>query len=50
MQIAVIRLPGGIINFTDFELLERHATVDYVPPGSSLAGYDCIILRERRML
>ena len=43
VQIAVIRLPG-IINFTDFELLERHATVDYVPPGSSLAGYDCIIL------
>ncbi|NLA32019.1 MAG: cobyric acid synthase [Methanomicrobiales archaeon] len=43
VRIAVIRLPG-IINFTDFELLERHATVDYAPPGSSLAGYDCIIL------
>jgi len=43
VRIAVIRLPG-IINFTDFELLERHVTVDYTPPGSSLAGYDCIIL------
>lgn len=41
--IAVIRLPG-IANFTDFELLERHASVDYVPPGTPLAGYDCIIL------
>ncbi|NLM28877.1 MAG: cobyric acid synthase [Methanomicrobiales archaeon] len=43
VRIAVIRLPG-ITNFTDFELLERHATVDYVPPGAPLAGYDCIIL------
>ncbi len=43
VRIAVIRFPG-ITNFTDFELLERHATVDYVPPGATLAGYDCIIL------
>ena len=43
IRIAVVRLPR-IANFTDFELLERHATVDYVPPGTPLAGYDCIIL------
>lgn len=43
VRIAVIRLPR-ISNFTDFELLERHATVDYVPPGAPLCGYDCIIL------
>ncbi len=43
VRIAVIRLPR-ISNFTDFELLERHAAVDYVPPGVPLSGYDCIIL------
>jgi adenosylcobyric acid synthase len=43
VRIAVIRLPR-ISNFTDFELLEQHASVDYVPPGTPLAGYDCIIL------
>ncbi|MEI7857145.1 MAG: cobyric acid synthase [Methanomicrobiales archaeon] len=43
VRIAVIRLPR-ISNFTDFELLECHAAVDYVIPGSSLAGYDCIII------
>ncbi|WP_067072921.1 cobyric acid synthase [Methanoculleus horonobensis] len=43
VRIAVLRLPR-ISNFTDFELLEEHATVDYVPPGGSLSGYDCIIL------
>ena len=43
IRIAIVRLPR-IANFTDFELLERHATVDYVPPGTPLAGYDCIIL------
>ncbi|MBP8676559.1 MAG: cobyric acid synthase [Methanoculleus sp.] len=43
IRIAVIRLPR-ISNFTDFELLERHAVVEYVTPGESLAGYDCIIL------
>jgi adenosylcobyric acid synthase len=43
VRIAVIRLPR-IANFTDFELLEQHASVDYVPPGSSLEGYDCIII------
>ena len=32
MRIAVIRLPR-ISNFTDFELLEQHAAVDYVQPG-----------------
>jgi len=43
VRIAVIRLPR-ISNFTDFELLEQHAAVDYVAPGSSLDGYDCIII------
>ena len=43
VRVAVVRLPR-IANFTDFELLERHASVDYVRPGTPLAGYDCIIL------
>ena len=43
VRIAVIRLPR-ISNFTDFELLEQHASVDYVQPGTSLDGYDCVIL------
>ncbi len=43
VRIAVIRLPR-ISNFTDFELLECHAAVDYVAPGTPLAGYDCIII------
>jgi adenosylcobyric acid synthase len=43
VRIAVIRLPR-IANFTDFELLEQHAAVDYVQPGASLDGYDCVIL------
>jgi len=43
VRIAIIRLPR-ISNFTDFELLEQYAAVDYLPPGTSLDGYDCIIL------
>lgn len=43
VRIAVIRLPH-ISNFTDFELLERYAGVEYVSCGAPLAGYDCIIL------
>lgn len=43
IRIAVIRLPR-IANFTDFELLEQHASVEYVQPGTSLDPYDCIIL------
>lgn len=43
VRIAVIRLPR-ISNFTDFELLECHAAVDYVSPGTLLDGYDCIII------
>jgi adenosylcobyric acid synthase len=43
VRIAVIRLPR-ISNFTDFELLEQHASVDYVLPGASLDGYDCVII------
>jgi adenosylcobyric acid synthase len=43
VKIAIVRLPR-ISNFTDFELLERHASVTYVIPGHSLAGYDAIII------
>ncbi|MDP3565337.1 MAG: cobyric acid synthase, partial [Methanoregula sp.] len=43
VRIAVIRLPR-ISNFTDYELLEQHAAVDYVVPGTLLDGYDCIII------
>jgi adenosylcobyric acid synthase len=43
VRIAVIRLPK-ISNFTDFELLEQFASVEYVMPGASLAGYDCVII------
>jgi adenosylcobyric acid synthase len=43
VRIAVIRLPH-ISNFTDFELLEQYAAVEYVPCGASLLGYDCIII------
>jgi adenosylcobyric acid synthase len=43
IRIAVIRLPK-ISNFTDFELLEQHAAVEYVSPGASLEGYDCVII------
>ncbi len=43
VRIAVLRFPR-ISNFTDFEALERRAAVDYVRPGVSLAGYDCVIL------
>ncbi len=43
VRIAVIRLPH-ISNFTDFELLEQYASVEYVTPGSPLKDYDCIIL------
>jgi adenosylcobyric acid synthase len=43
IRIAVIRLPK-ISNFTDFELLEQHASVEYIDPGTSLEGFDCVIL------
>ncbi|MDI6718442.1 MAG: cobyric acid synthase [Methanomicrobiales archaeon] len=43
VRIAVVRLPH-ISNFTDFEILERSAAVEYVPLGRSLRGYDCIII------
>ncbi|HUU75023.1 MAG TPA: cobyric acid synthase [Methanoregulaceae archaeon] len=43
VRIAIIRL-DRISNFTDFEKLERYACVEYVSPGSSLEGFDCIIL------
>jgi adenosylcobyric acid synthase len=43
VRIAVIRLPH-VSNFTDFELLEQYASVEYVPCGASLEGYDCIII------
>ncbi|MDD1718936.1 MAG: cobyric acid synthase, partial [Methanoregulaceae archaeon] len=43
VRIAVIRLPR-ISNFTDFEPLERQSCVEYVTPGSSLSGFDCVII------
>jgi adenosylcobyric acid synthase len=43
VRIAVLRLPR-ISNFTDFELLERYASVEYLSPGECLEKYDCIIL------
>lgn len=43
VRIAVIRLPR-IANFTDFEMLEQYSSVEYVDPGRSLAGYDCVIV------
>jgi adenosylcobyric acid synthase len=43
VRIGVIRLPR-IANFTDFELLEQHASVDYVVPGEPLDAYDCLII------
>lgn len=43
VRIAIIRHPR-ISNFTDFELLERYAAVEYVLPGTPLDLYDCIIL------
>jgi adenosylcobyric acid synthase len=43
VRIAILRLPH-ISNFTDFELLEQHAAVDYVTPGEPLKEYDCIII------
>ncbi len=43
VRIAVVRLPH-ISNFTDFELLERYASVTYIPPGATLSGYDAVII------
>ncbi|MDD1685512.1 cobyric acid synthase [Methanoregula sp.] len=43
VRIAVIRLPR-IANFTDFELLEQYVSVEYVAPGASLTGFDCVII------
>ncbi|MDD1655302.1 MAG: cobyric acid synthase [Methanomicrobiales archaeon] len=43
VRIAIIRLPH-LSNFTDFEALERRVPVEYVVPGASLRGFDCIIL------
>ena len=43
IKIAIIHLPH-ISNFTDFELLEQHAAVQYVSPGEPLDGYDCVIV------
>ena len=43
VRIGIIRLPR-ISNFTDFELLEQHASVDYMQPGAPLGGFDCVII------
>jgi adenosylcobyric acid synthase len=37
IRIAIVRLPK-ISNFTDFELLEQYASVEYVAPGYPLTG------------
>jgi adenosylcobyric acid synthase len=43
IRIGVLRHPR-ISNFTDFELLERYAGVEYVRYGDPLDAFDCIIL------
>jgi adenosylcobyric acid synthase len=43
IRIAVIRL-SHISNFTDFELLEQYAAVEYVSCEGTLDGYDCVIV------
>lgn len=43
IRIAILRLPR-ISNFTDFELLEQQASVEYVQPGAELSSFDCIII------
>jgi adenosylcobyric acid synthase len=43
IRIAIIHLPQ-ISNFTDFELLEQQASVEYVQPGATLSSFDCIII------
>ncbi|MCQ8893684.1 MAG: cobyric acid synthase [Methanolinea sp.] len=43
VRVGIIRLPH-ISNFTDFECLERRVAVEYVPLGSSLEGFDCLII------
>ncbi|WOF15783.1 cobyric acid synthase [Methanoplanus sp. FWC-SCC4] len=43
VKIAVIRLPR-ISNFSDFEMLENYASVDYISPEKDLTTYDCIII------
>ncbi len=43
IRIAILHLPK-ISNFTDFELLEQHASVEYIQPGTVLSSFDCIII------
>ena len=43
IRIAILHLPK-ISNFTDFELLEQHASVEYVQHGTALSSFDCIII------
>ncbi|KAF1075574.1 cobyric acid synthase [Methanogenium sp. MK-MG] len=43
IRIAIIHLPQ-ISNFTDFEVLEQQASVEYVQPGAMLSSFDCIII------
>ncbi|MDD4127223.1 MAG: cobyric acid synthase [Methanomicrobium sp.] len=43
VKIAIIRLPR-ISNFSDFEILENYASVDYVEPENEIDKYDCIII------
>ncbi len=43
VRIGILKLPK-ISNFTDFELLEQHAAVDYISCGQPLDSYDCVII------
>jgi adenosylcobyric acid synthase len=43
VRIGILKLPK-ISNFTDFELLEQHAAVDYISCGQPLDIYDCVII------
>ncbi|MBP2132842.1 adenosylcobyric acid synthase [Methanomicrobium sp. W14] len=43
VKIAIVRLPR-ISNFSDFEILEKFASVEYTEPHKSLEKYDCIII------
>jgi len=43
VKIAVIRL-SRISNFSDFEILEKYASVKYIDPNEKTDDFDCIII------
>lgn len=43
VKIAIIRL-SRISNFSDFEILEKYASVEYIDPGTDTDNFDCIII------